>query len=74
MNWDGVPRQQMMGILGPSLAHGKRTFQEFFGTEADLIGVQNLLLDRFTRYRWMSYSVPTNVRREATELWLKTRE
>lgn len=61
--------QEMGGILGPSLAWGKKTFRATFGTEQDLLDVQRFLLLQFEKSPWMSYSTPTEVRRRALELW-----
>ncbi len=68
-----MSKQEMSGWLGPSLAMGKRTFQEFFGPERGLVEIQNLMIDGFAECPWFDYNVPTNIRREARELWTKTR-
>jgi len=67
--FEKMNRQWMIGELGPSLAHGKRGFQEYWGTERLLIKIQNMILMRFNESPWMGYDVPHNTRREAQHLW-----
>ena len=67
--FENMSRQEMSGLLGPSLAHGKRGFQEFFGSERFLIEIQNLILEHFNKSPWNDYIVPHDVKREARELW-----
>ena len=50
--FENMSRQEMSGLLGPSLAHGKRGFQEFFGSERFLIEIQNLILEHFNKSPW----------------------
>lgn len=74
VSFEGENKQSMSGIFGPSLAFGKRTFNEFFGSEEILLLVQNLVLEHFDRSPWPSYNPPYLVRREATELWTKEKQ
>jgi len=59
-------------MLGPSLAHGKRTFQEFFGPERLLVSIQDYLIQSFEAEPWMGYSIPYEIRQQASELWLES--
>ena len=68
---DEWSRQDMSGLLGPSLTFGKKIFAGHFGSEDVLIAVQDLLLESFASSPWLDYSIPYEVRREATDLWLK---
>ena len=43
----GWSMQEMMGILGPSFAHGRKNFEEVYGDERDvLVRLQDWVLDR----------------------------
>ena len=66
---EGQSKQSMMGVFGPSLAFGKRTFNEFFGSEQILWLVQNAVLAQFQKSPWYDYAVPYEVRRMASTLW-----
>jgi len=67
---DGYTRQQIMGYLGPSLAMGKRTFTEEYGSEQLLLAVQNYILESYARYQWLDYAVPPIVRDTAKQMWI----
>ena len=67
-------QQWMSGFLGPSLAHGKRTFQEFFGPERLLVEIQDELIKAFESSSWIDYSIPYEVRREAFHLWTQKKD
>jgi len=63
-------RQELMGKLGPSLAHGRRTFEAYFGSETlVLVPLQDFVLDEFVRLPWIDHNCPHEVRREARLLW-----
>lgn len=40
-----IPRADMDTIFGPSLAYGSKPFRAKFGTDAELLGLQNALLN-----------------------------
>lgn len=67
---DGYTRQRMMGYLGPSLAMGKRTFVQEYGSEELLLAVQNYILEAYERFQWMDYDVPNGVRNTAVKMWV----
>ena len=71
MNHGTMTRQDMIEMLGPSLAHGKRAYQEFFGLERLLVSIQDYLIQSFEAEPWMGYSIPHEIRQQASELWLK---
>ncbi len=52
---------------------GKRTFQSEYGAESVLIEVQNFLLAKFESNPWLDYAVGYEIRRQALDLWIKTR-
>ncbi len=71
---DGWSRQDMSGLLGPSLMMGKRTFQSEYGLESGLIVVQDLLIKAFAEHPWFNYDVPIDIRRSAIALWISIKQ
>ena len=69
----GASNQRMIGELGPSLAHGKRTFQEFFGSERVLVHIQDRFYATYKKSPWFDYGVPENVRAKARHEWDRLR-
>lgn len=59
----------MLSAFGPSLAHGSRPFTDMFGTEADLLQVQNRAIELFRADPWLDLGVPLGVASELVELW-----
>ena len=41
------PEQAMTDTLGPSLAHGRKAFEDHFGTQDELLTRQNELIERW---------------------------
>jgi hypothetical protein len=39
-----LPRAEAIAVFGPSLAHGSKPFRAEFGTDAELLAIQNALL------------------------------
>ena len=68
---DGGAKQATSGLLGPSLAHGKRTFQEFFGHEDVLVTIASRLVASYEASPWMDYNVPHDVRTRCRSYWEK---
>ena len=52
-NWESLPgkdggaNQASSGLLGPSLMHGRRTYEQFFGPEALLVAIATRLVKSF---------------------------
>lgn len=69
----GMSTQEMMGMFGPSLAHGKREFERFWGSEAGLLDIQNVILGHFEKSPWIDYRIPYVVASEAQDLWQRTK-
>ena len=68
----GQQKQVMIGNYGPSLAHGRKPFEEFFGDEVDvLIPVQDYLLELFAADPWQEYHLPGNVARRTRTKWIE---
>ena len=71
---EGQSKQSMSGVFGPSLAWGKKTFNEFFGSEQILWVVQNAVIAEFKQSPWYDYRVPYEIRRKAMRLWTREKE
>ena len=70
--WRQQTRQQTSGERGPSLAWGRRAFEEFFGDEVEvLIPVQDMLLAEFEARPWPEYHVPREVSRKVRIHWIE---
>lgn len=70
--WNGVSKQEMRDALGPSLADGRRTFEEHFGDEVDvLLPVQDELIIWFAEDPWQEYTMPANIRQRIRAQWRK---
>lgn len=74
-NWhhfgDPAPadKQTTSGLLGPSLAHGKKNYQQFFGHEKLLVRIADFLVDEFKKSPWIDYNVPHDLRRRSFQYW-----
>ena len=67
----GRTKQMMIGEFGPSLAHGRKPFEEHFGDEVDvLIPVQNFVLARFAADPWPEYQIPSKIARITRNHWI----
>lgn len=64
--------QAMIREFGPSLAKGRKPFEEFFGDEVKiLLPIQNYLLDRFAADPWPEYNLPANVAIDTRNRWIE---
>lgn len=64
-------KQQVSGERGPSLAWGRKTFEEYFGDEVKvLVPVQNFLLEQFAESPWPEYTLPRRVARDTRMRWI----
>ncbi len=55
---------------GPSLALGRKPFEDYFGDEVKvLVPTQNFMLSLFDRQPWPEYAVPRRVAREVRKFW-----
>lgn len=74
-NWQSLPgsvggaKQATMGYLGPSIAMGRRTFQETFGTEEKLVELATSLVKAYEETPWIDYNVPTSVIDDIVASW-----
>ncbi len=67
--YEQYDKQQMSGMLGPSLAHGSRYFAEVFGSQATLVRVQDYIIQRFTDEPWLEFSMPRGVVLDIFYFW-----
>lgn len=70
----GYTLQQMGGLLGPSLAHGSYEFGEVFGTQAQLVEVQDYIIQRFRLDPWLELSMPRGVVLDIFYFWSDLRK
>ena len=57
--------------FGPSLAYGRRVFEEQYGDESEvLVTTQDFMLELFADNPWPEYSVPREVARDVREKWI----
>ena len=67
---EGMLTGQATTILGPSLANGRKPFEEAYGDELlVLIPTQDWLIRSFDETPWRPYNIPLHVARDAQELW-----
>ena len=71
---DGYTKQQMSGLLGPSLANGSYDFAENFGSQATLVQVQNYIIDRFAEAPWLEFSMPRGIILDIFQFWARVRK
>ena len=70
----GYSRQQMSGMLGPSLAHGSYDFEDNFGSQATLVQVQDYIIQRFTDEPWLEFSMPRGIVLDIYYFWSDLRK
>ena len=70
---DGHTKQTISGLLGPSLAWGKRTFEEFFGHENLRITITTRLVKSYEESPWIDYEIPYELQRRAFNYWSENR-
>lgn len=69
--WSGIDQDSMAVILGPSLANGRKPFEERYGDEVDvLLELQNEVILMFAQNPWPEYSMPNSIRQAIREKWL----
>jgi len=65
-------RQRMIGEFGPSLADGRKPFEEHFGDEVHiLIPTQDYMLELFADTPWPEYNLPRNIARLTRTRWIE---
>lgn len=67
-------RQQMGGMLGPSLAHGSYDFAENFGSQATLVKVQDYIIERFQADPWLEFAMPRGIVLDIFYFWAELRK
>lgn len=72
--WNGLNERDMQAILGPSLAKGRKPFEERYGDEVMvLLPLQDILIIQFAQDPWPEYTVPESVRKSVWKQWIKMR-
>ncbi|KPK74210.1 MAG: hypothetical protein AMJ84_00010 [Acidithiobacillales bacterium SM23_46] len=68
----GRTRQWMSGEFGPSLAWGRRVFEEHFGDEVTvLLPLQDLVIGWYLESPWPDYTMPRNIARKLRIEWIE---
>ncbi len=68
----GTRSDYMTAEFGPSLANGRKPFEDHFGDEvAVLLPIQNYLLKRFAADPWPEYNLPGNVAIDTRNKWIE---
>jgi hypothetical protein len=72
--WRGLQAKEMDTILGPSLANGRKPFEEHYGDEVDvLLPVQDEAIILFAQNPWPEYSMPASIRKQIRAKWNQLR-
>ena len=74
-SWPSLPggaggeKQATMGLLGPSITQGRRTFEEYFGPEELLVRLATELVEEYESAPWFDYNVPYGTRERIIRIW-----
>jgi hypothetical protein len=72
--WAGKRQDEMASILGPSLAQGRKPFEEHFGDEIlVLLPLVDQLIIWFSEYPWPEYTMPMSIRAKLRMRWKELR-
>ena len=66
----GLSLSAMCSKWGPSLAHSPRKFVEQYGSERELLEIQNFILGAFESEPWADYTMPAFMRSQVREFWI----
>jgi len=69
MPWDGKTEGQMEDFLGPSMAKSPGKFKEKFGTQQELLEIQDYVLELWERKRWFEFQLPTYIAHDVRLFW-----
>ena len=70
MPWNGLTKKEMGLILGPSLAQGRKLFEERYGDEVEvLLPLQDQVIIWFAEDPWPEYTIPAEVRQRIRAKW-----
>ena len=61
-------------MFGPSLALNSREYAEVFGTERQLVSVQDFALSLLSQMGWWEFEMPINAGEQIREYWVKLRQ
>lgn len=64
---------KMIELVGPSLAHGRRIFEDHFGDENTvLVPLQDYVLELFAASPWQEYNMPRDTQKLIRNRWQET--
>lgn len=73
--WRGLNKDDMRQILGPSLADGRRPFEEKYGDEVTvLLPLQDAAIIWFAEQPWQEYNLPASIRERIRAKWIELRK
>jgi len=70
----GYSSADMVDVYGVSYGKGSKVFVEAFGTELQLLEVQNFMLRAFESMPWADYSTPLYMVAQVMESWVMERK
>jgi hypothetical protein len=68
--WNGLTKKEMTAIIGPSLAEGRKPFEEHYGDEVHvLLPLQDEIIIWFAEDPWREYTMPAEIRQRIRARW-----
>lgn len=67
--WDGLQAHDMEPRIGPSMRLSSKAYHERYGSELDLLQVQDYVLVLFDREPWGDHDMPPAIGRKVREFW-----
>jgi Recombination enhancement, RecA-dependent nuclease len=72
--WEGLQARAMEALLGPSMRLNSKAYHDRYGSELDLIQVQDFVLHLFDSEPWGDHDMPSAVARKVRTFWMTVRE
>jgi hypothetical protein len=70
--WNYKTKSQMRDLLGPSLAEGRKPFEDHYGDEIHvLLALQDEMIIWFAGEPWREYTMPDKVRKRIKAKWIE---
>lgn len=70
---DGIEKQTVIGMLGPSLAYEPGGYKFEFGPEALLVKIADKLVEAYLEHPWIDYDIPYDLRLRVREFYKQAR-
>jgi hypothetical protein len=67
--WDGLQAHDMEPRIGPSMRLNSKAYHDRYGSELDLLQVQDFVLGLFDREPWGDHDMPPKIGRRVREFW-----